>query len=1017
MFDRPSTAALIAWVFLSLSVAIGGTSCTAALEANCKEDAQCEAGQYCLKSGGIFVRDGVCVDEDPQSGIDTGVEPDAGDVGVGDTGGIEDADPADADDPADRDADNGDIDSPCPSGEIECNEQCVDPSSDLLHCGECDNECHAGDHASAICVAGSCDFECNEPFEACGQQCVDFNSNPDHCGDCDVPCSDEMVCSAGLCQADCADGETVCEGACVDITSNPAYCGDCDTICPAPNDGVGVCVNGGCDFECNTGFTACAEECVPEDSAFEECDDQCVDTSVDDDHCGQCNNDCGTGEGCDDGICCDGEFTNCGGQCIDLVSDDDHCGVCENQCTTGVAGATAFCSQSSCVEQCTDTSHTLCDGDERCADLDTDIEHCGSCEVSCDNAPENGTPICEDGACSFQCNTNFEECGGECWPTDDFDDDIDNCGECGNVCDDAPAASTQVCEDGTCSYICDEGLTDCGDLCVNTDSHWAHCGSCNDPCGSPPNSTAICSDAACDFQCDVDYQRCGNECIEEGEFCSVCDPEQAPFGGGEGSDERPFLICTADQLAAISDELSADFLLTDDIDLGGEPFSPIGSLSNLFGGSFDGDGHQIENLTIEQSTQQGVGLFSSISSNATVSDLELINVDVEGASLVGAVVGFNQGTIANITIEGVIEGSSEIGGAVGVNELAGTIEGVSVDVEITVTDEVGRGIAGLNEGSISEGQTSGELICQGGKCGGLAGTNAGSIIDSTANTSVSGTASFVGGLVGRNQSTIELSVAHGAVTSEGDFVGGLVGLNTNSITESMATGTVTSEGDFTGGLVGSNENSIADSMATGNVDSDGDFTGGLVGHHEGSIDEAAAQGDVSSNGDYVGGLIGYAESGATIEKAAATGDVTANFSDFVGGLVGELLAELQNCYATGEVTGSSNVGGLVGLVTDSSSGDRPSVIHCHSIGKTSGNTNVGGLIGNWTNVMFPPQIEASFWDTETSEQPSSAEGEGYTTAEFSNINNFDPPWDFSDIWEMSDVLDDNTRPVLQWQDL
>ena len=43
----------------------------------------------------------------------------------------------------------------------------------------------------------------------------------------------------------------------------------------------------------------------------------------------------------------------------------------------------------------------------------------------------------------------------------------------------------------------------------------------------------------------------------------------------------------------------------------------------------------------------------------------------------------------------------------------------------------------------------------------------------------------------------------------------------------------------------------------------------------------------------------------------------------------------------------------------------------------------------------------SFWDTETSGQAVSAGGTGKTTAEMQQQGTFDPPWDFTNIWDIA----------------
>jgi filamentous hemagglutinin family protein len=127
----------------------------------------------------------------------------------------------------------------------------------------------------------------------------------------------------------------------------------------------------------------------------------------------------------------------------------------------------------------------------------------------------------------------------------------------------------------------------------------------------------------------------------------------------------------------------------------------------------------------------------------------------------------------------------------------------------------------------------------------------------------------------------------GSITGNG-VVGGLVGKNGNSLFHVFSSATVTGLlGGVVGGLVGQNAGSITDAYAGGYVDGGG--------------------------GSIVGGLVGLNNSSGVINInfAYATGKVTsANVA--VGGLVGYNAGNIDNAYATGTVSGTSLIGGLVG---------------------------------------------------------------------------------------------------------
>ncbi len=133
------------------------------------------------------------------------------------------------------------------------------------------------------------------------------------------------------------------------------------------------------------------------------------------------------------------------------------------------------------------------------------------------------------------------------------------------------------------------------------------------------------------------------------------------------------------------------------------------------------------------------------------------------------------------------------------------------------------------------------------------------------------------------------------------------------------------------------------------------YVGGMIGSIEYNntsgtcIKKCSSQVDVINSGILTGGLIGCcADTSASIEDSCSTGNV---FSSryYVGGLIGDLRSGLNKCFATGNVTGSYNVGGLVGTYFNSSN---YSISNCYATGNVSATTGVstseglaGGLVG------------------------------------------------------------------------
>ena len=79
---------------------------------------------------------------------------------------------------------------------------------------------------------------------------------------------------------------------------------------------------------------------------------------------------------------------------------------------------------------------------------------------------------------------------------------------------------------------------------------------------------------------------------------------------------------------------------------------PIGSNGNRFrdNATFDGKGYTISNLTITDGNNDYAGLFGAIK-DASIGNLKLATVDIDGGSNVGALVGSATGTTTLSNIE------------------------------------------------------------------------------------------------------------------------------------------------------------------------------------------------------------------------------------------------------------------------------------------------------------------------------------------------------------------------------
>lgn len=330
-----------------------------------------------------------------------------------------------------------------------------------------------------------------------------------------------------------------------------------------------------------------------------------------------------------------------------------------------------------------------------------------------------------------------------------------------------------------------------------------------------------------------------------------------------------------------SNDLSsnASYALNADIDCSGLPFLPIGSQTSLaFSGNFNGAGYKIMNLTINDMWDENVGFFTEIASGATVSNLTLANETITNTNLynqtnVGGIAGINNGLISNVVISGgnisgQLTSGSAGGGIVGSNYgslVACTVSG------ITVSEAYAGGLAGINQGLISSAVALNITASGNMDIGGIAGFNGGTITASTINVgSLSG--GLVGGIAGFNRSTVSAASSL-AVSVTGMYVGGLIGKNEGQISYGHVSG-----GTVTG--VGSNV-----------------YAGGAVGYDLGEVNSVTVSAEriltgASASALFVGGVIGTPSSrysGSDTRIFASSGDIQLDYTsggNIVAGITG-----------------------------------------------------------------------------------------------------------------------------------
>ncbi|TGC09423.1 GLUG motif-containing protein [Methanolobus halotolerans] len=228
------------------------------------------------------------------------------------------------------------------------------------------------------------------------------------------------------------------------------------------------------------------------------------------------------------------------------------------------------------------------------------------------------------------------------------------------------------------------------------------------------------------------------------------------FENGDGSENNPYEVSTICQLQAMNFDLSAHYILINDIDIsdtknwnGGEGWEPIGDLSNKFNGTFDGQNYTITGLFINRPTEDNIGLFGRTDAGATIKNVGLVDINITGRVHVGGLVGYsNGGTIIDSYSMGDVTGNTIAGGLVGRNK--GTIENSYSTGDVIGFLHIG-GLVGINAmgGTITDSYSMGDVTSYIERAGGLVGYNEGTIMDSYSTGAVTGE-SNIGGLIGWN---------------------------------------------------------------------------------------------------------------------------------------------------------------------------------------------------------------------------------------------------------------------------
>jgi hypothetical protein len=263
------------------------------------------------------------------------------------------------------------------------------------------------------------------------------------------------------------------------------------------------------------------------------------------------------------------------------------------------------------------------------------------------------------------------------------------------------------------------------------------------------------------------------------------------FAQGAGTSLSPYQVHDVATLNAVNDEPAAHYIMTNDIDLSGEPDytdAVIGlNPTAPFLGVFDGNSRKITGLGIN-SHNDYLGLFGCISVanglQGQVGNLTIAGVTVRSdSSVIGGLCGLNQsGIIEECRVVGMdIHGSQRVAGLCGYN--SGTIRYSSAEGSVTGTYRVGLLTGNCYLGVISDCYAIGNLTMEGeaSSGGGISGdSNQATVSNCYASCNIGGAGPKLGSFCGWSQN----SAYDGCVTNRQTFevaIGGTGGGDVGSI--------------------------------------------------------------------------------------------------------------------------------------------------------------------------------------------------------------------------------------------
>lgn len=486
------------------------------------------------------------------------------------------------------------------------------------------------------------------------------------------------------------------------------------------------------------------------------------------------------------------------------------------------------------------------------------------------------------------------------------------------------------------------------------------------------------------------------------------------FATGTGTATDPYVITTVAQLKNVKNDMSAHYVLGNDIVFSdSDTWQPIGLTSSetnrlweqyetgkiteseledkvSFSGSIDGKGYSIVNLNYSYSNDFLGGVFVGIN-KGIIKNINFVNatVDLNVYTDTAFICSENDGLIDNCSVDGSIEASyTEMNGY-----------SMYLSSFVTYNSDSGKITNCVNNANVNLKETISDDTWNSPHVAGFAINSYGEIINCVNNGNISINSKLT------NASTYEESVTNQS------YVAGIVAHNVDGVVSACKN---TGKIEATIKSVDATYSTYTDSYA---------YVGGIAGNSESDIVLCENFGNVvaNANSDCIGGIVGRSMMGI---KSSSNNGLIKSYSSgsCAGGILGfGVYSIVENCYNCGSISivdsSNSAAGGIVGEMWADKDGSH--IINCYNIGapdKSYSRSLYGYICGEFLNDYYNSSELKSCASNCYSLKDNGAinsvhNGTLYTDAQLKNEDNY-YGFDFDDVWNVN-VSSDYLYPVLQ----